>query len=1027
MFDVPKMLTMAVYSLLLSIISQRYISNTFEGDTLVSLLEKDYVTVPVPVPTPAPAPTHTEIEIEIENATVYTEETNTTQEIYEEHSQEPSHTITIEDEVEGEKVVVVIPEEEEKGGEEEDDPIIIILDNTTTEDTPEKPEVEPVEEPEKPKEPEIKEKEKEKEPEEPKEEEQEKSTPGGVPPEVPEEPEKKPEIKPEEPKEEEKPEEPKEPEKPEEPKEEEDTPGGVPPEVPEKPEEPEKKPEIKPEEPKEEEETPGGAPSEVPEKPEEPKEEKPEEPKKPEIKPEEEPKEPIFKEKYAEFKINVLDPISEKISTYVSPVLVITIFVFAVAALTTEHEDIDGAQDPQTPEKEVEGDLTDDRNRDTKVIDAERKNTLEKYWEDAFDRMKQSKETPMNQPEETPMKQESEETPMDQPEEMPMKQESEETPMDQLEETPMDQNSDESEDTDESDEEDNSDEGLEIEEEADKSNDSDEEKPTEKVDTENHSSPLSESKLSQRTQDPSIIGSSIYGTTDGGQGDSNEQGPEYMEANIQGANESDPVETSDDDPDDIEVVFKKQEEPEPEIVEKPKYSLFSSITGRISKSVMKTPEEPQADEDTEHSFFKKSKRSTALAELKGIVDEIEKTLVEKRKEMYKSRSIVPDIGYIEGRFEKQEGADEGSLTPQGAALKKVKATTLIDDLKKIADFKVQNLCDNKDLESIESEDIDFDTITKAIEALPSKRSVNTHTHKLHNFHSKFTLFAILQYKMIDKFVEDSKEIQEVLDALWMKYGCSAGLEEAMKEVDTKAFIGDFMDLLTDGLKALGGLFWVRKNLLEVKEQYECLICALQAIADSKALEKALQCVHSAVRGILGLEDGTCVKYSSVPAVLGATVVVDGHELAVRDIVLKRLSAADIAALRELYEACVYGLGCNPELLASRFCQIEYTFYRCVRDVQRMGDDGEKNALAQVCVNMNEMLKEARVYGFKSSDQEYDFGWLVNALSKATGKFGEDEFTKGISAEAVVLNTIDIVKTLSEGSMESSMPQGCICQ
>lgn len=274
----------------------------------------------------------------------------------------------------------------------------------------------------------------------------------------------------------------------------------------------------------------------------------------------------------------------------------------------------------------------------------------------------------------------------------------------------------------------------------------------------------------------------------------------------------------------------------------------------------------------------------------------------------------------------------------------------------------------------------------------------------------------------------------MLSTLWTKYGCSAGVEEEYGGEYATTFMGEFMEPLTDGLKALGSLFWVRKNLLEVKAQYKSLCIALYSISESKALEKVLRRIHSVMYDLLTLRDDECVRYNSIPSLLNTTVVIsdkdDGsveQERLMLDIVLEKMTPKDIAALVELYEVCVPALGVSPDLLTSRFCQIEHAFHCSLEDIQRMGSYGEKNALAQVCVELNRRLGKVRRYGFKTTDQEGDFGVVVNAWSRACGMIGEDAFGKGGSAENVVANTIEIVRILVKRSLESSDRQECICQ
>ena len=298
--------------------------------------------------------------------------------------------------------------------------------------------------------------------------------------------------------------------------------------------------------------------------------------------------------------------------------------------------------------------------------------------------------------------------------------------------------------------------------------------------------------------------------------------------------------------------------------------------------------------------------------------------------------------------------------------------------------------------------------------------------------------------MIEKTIEGSDKVNEALGKLWEKYGCREetmggddhddddddyeegddddddddGKEEITVVADESAdcsseFEGGCMDLLKDGLKAVGGLFWACENLLGIKEQYETLEDALYSIYDSRELESVLGCVNDAMNSAVGLADGTCVKYSSVPRVLRTTIVVGKRELSVAEFALEKLGGADLMPLYELREKCVLALGCSPDLLASRLVQVDYTYLHSVRDIKRMNNSRTKAALLSVCEKLNAMLDEVRGYGFKTTESDIDFGTTTGALIGVCGKYGEDDFEKGSTAEAIVSNTIEIIEILGE--------------
>ena len=296
--------------------------------------------------------------------------------------------------------------------------------------------------------------------------------------------------------------------------------------------------------------------------------------------------------------------------------------------------------------------------------------------------------------------------------------------------------------------------------------------------------------------------------------------------------------------------------------------------------------------------------------------------------------------------------------------------------------------------------------------------------------------------MIEKTIESSDKINEVLSKLWEKYGCREETKEGDDDEEEKEgdeeeddddddekeitidcsssssvafreFEGGCIDLLKDGLKAVGGLFWACDNLLDVKEQYETLEDALCSIKESRELERVLGCVNDVMSSTVGLADGTCVKYSSAPRVLRTTIVVGKRELSVAEFVLEKLRSVDLTPLAELREECVSALGCSPELLASRFIQVEYTYVHSIKDINRMHNSSTKAALLSVCEKLNEMLDGVRGYGFKTTDNENDFGSIIGALSDVCGKYGEDDFKKGGTAEAIVSNTIEIIEILGE--------------
>ena len=472
--------------------------------------------------------------------------------------------------------------------------------------------------------------------------------------------------------------------------------------------------------------------------------------------------------------------------------------------------------------------------------------------------------------------------------------------------------------------------------------------------------------------------------------------------------------------------------------------------------------------------MKRKKELEKKSRRQEIMDAANEYYLEDLIEVNMSRCVVPEIGAVDGRFATYVGADEGTLAPQNVSMKKIKATALAEDLKKIAEYEVQNLIDNYDFETIrQEENIGSDTFTRVLESLPSGRNVNKHPH----FHSSSLHFFPThpQYEMIEKYVEDSEEIYEALDALWRKYGCTIeedpesrrerermermkrredrfeielenmdGLsleekvdrlremreeeerEEAEAEAEEKAerereeeeegdnygaFRGEYMGMLTDGLSALKSLFVARKSLLVVREEYDMYAKALQCILENKELEIVMRCVHSVMSGLLGVREGTCIKYGSVPTVLGVMLVVDGAERRVLDVVMEKLGGVDLSSLAGLYETCLAAIRYDPLTLLSEFYQAKYSFEAGASDVKRMRKGEEKRALMRVCEVMNERLEETKEYRFGESKNRYDLGITMKGLADVNGKYGEDEVTKGCAVETVVSNTIEIIRAL----------------
>lgn len=319
--------------------------------------------------------------------------------------------------------------------------------------------------------------------------------------------------------------------------------------------------------------------------------------------------------------------------------------------------------------------------------------------------------------------------------------------------------------------------------------------------------------------------------------------------------------------------------------------------------------------------------------------------------------------------------------------------------------------------------------------------------------------------MLEKYVENSEEIYELLDTLWEKYGCIPMIdreEERMMEYIKKekerelvnlkelspqersaqtikwleedeeeerryaeedkedeendgdnygAFRGEYMNMLTDGLYVIESLFVARKTLLCVMEYYNSYVKTLQCILENKELEAVLRCVHSVLCGPLGLKDDTCIKYGSILCVLDTKVIVDGQERKVLDIVMERLKGVDLSSLVELHKMCLDTIGCDPLMLLSEFQKAKYSLKASVDDVKRMRKNGERNAIMHVCEVMKERLEETRECRFGASKNGYDFGISVTGLAEVNGKYGEDEVAKGCAVETVISNTIKIIRAL----------------
>lgn len=245
----------------------------------------------------------------------------------------------------------------------------------------------------------------------------------------------------------------------------------------------------------------------------------------------------------------------------------------------------------------------------------------------------------------------------------------------------------------------------------------------------------------------------------------------------------------------------------------------------------------------------------------------------------------------------------------------------------------------------------------------------------------------------------------------MKYGCR---RDSGGEVS-----GENAELLAEGLKAFGCMFWVRDNVAVIRRQLEAVQGALSAIAESEALANVLRAVHLSAGRALGLNRAVCIKYSSVPSVLRLDVDSEGEgecgcATKVRDVVVGSVRREDLEGLRELYGVCVRGLGCDPALLATRLCQVEHAIYSALRSVEKMdpGSDG-RNGLVQVAGVLLRELDELRAYTFKTSNEPRDFGSITGKVCEACERVVEDDFVKDASAGAIIAHTLDIIAAFKQ--------------
>ena len=252
-------------------------------------------------------------------------------------------------------------------------------------------------------------------------------------------------------------------------------------------------------------------------------------------------------------------------------------------------------------------------------------------------------------------------------------------------------------------------------------------------------------------------------------------------------------------------------------------------------------------------------------------------------------------------------------------------------------------------------------------------------------------------------------VNSALRELWDKY-CVAGKPS--------------MNGLVEGLKAAGGICWAQENIKDIEKQARILQAALDAIYDSSALKHGLQLIHTVVSKALGLGEGECIRYSSVPSVLGLLLLQEGDEkdeeeenggikVFVKDVVRGKLKEDETEELKALKKTVEGAFGCDVSLLVARYQQVQHALMSAIDGVKRMTSEETKKTLHEAMTEVNNALESVRRYLVKTTNSPFDFGGITNKLVAICGKYGESKLDKSNTAEAIVIHTFSIIEVLTQ--------------